>query len=88
MLGLKTCQDLSLINAHHITTKFEIDNLIKVFKGLGKVEGEYHINLHQNTKRVIHLPRKVPFTILPKLKETINKLTNAYVISKIEERAD
>lgn len=89
---LKTCQDLSVINIHNITTKPETDSLIKeyagVFKGFGKVEGEYHINLYQNTKPVIHSPRKVPLTILPKLKETVNKLLKANVISKSEEPMD
>ena len=89
MLGLKTCQDSSVVSVHHIKTNPETDSLIKeyadVFKGLGKVEEEYHINLHQNAKPVIHPPRKVPLTILPKLKETVNKLIKANVISKIEE---
>lgn len=89
---LKTCQDLSVINVHHITTKPETDSLIKeyagVFKGFGKVEGEYHINPYQNTKPVIHSPRKVPLTILPKLKKTLNKLLKANVISKSEEPTD
>ena len=92
MLGLKTCQDSSVINVHHITTKPETDSLIKeyadAFKGLGKAEGEYHINLHQNAKPVIHPPRKVPLTILSKLKEILNKLIKANVISKIEEPTD
>ena len=87
LLGLETCQDLSVINVHHITIKPEIDSLIKeyadVFKGLGKIEGEYHINLHQNAKPVIHPRRKVPTTILPKLKEIFNKLIRANVINKI-----
>ena len=56
--------------------------------GLGKVEEEYHINLHQSTKPVIHPPTKVPLTILPKLKETLNKLIKANVISKTEEPTD
>ena len=92
MLGLKTCQDLSEVNVHHITTKPETDSFIKehvdVFKRLGKIKGEYHINLHQNAKPVIHPPRKVPLTIFPTLKETLNKLIKANVISKIEEPTD
>ena len=92
LLGLKTYQDLSAINVHHITTKPKTDSLTieyaDVFKGLGKVEEEYHINLHQNANPVIYLPRKVPHTILPKLKETLNKLVKANVISNIEEPRD
>ena len=78
-------------NVHHITIKPETDSLIiefaDVFKGLEKVEGKY-INLHQITKSVIHPPRKVPLTRLPKLKETLNKLIKANFISKIEEPTD
>ena len=59
-----------------------------VLKGLEKVEGEYHINLRQNAKPVIHPPRNIPLTILPKLKESLNKLIKANVFSKIEEPTD
>ena len=73
MLRLKTCQGLNIINVYHITIP-ESDSLIKeyadVFKVHGKFEGVYHINLQQNTEPVIRPPRKLPFTILPKLKET------------------
>ena len=66
LLGLKTWQDLSVINVHLIITNPGTDSWIKkytVFKGLGMVEGGYCINLHQNTKPVIQPPRKVPLTI-------------------------
>ena len=57
-----------------------------VFKGLGKVDGKYHINLPQNAKPVIHRTRKAPLIILPKLKETLNKLIKANVISKMRDQ--
>lgn len=77
-------------NVYEITAKPETDRLIKeyayVFKDLGNVEGECHINLHQNAKPIIHPPRKVSLTILPRLKETHNKLIKANIISKINLR--
>lgn len=92
LLGLKTCQDLDIINIHQVNKSQANDPLIneysEVFKGLGRVEGEYHINVNPNAKPVIHASRKVPLTILPRLKKTLKKLTEANVISKIETPTD
>ena len=48
-LCLDLCQGLSVINVLHIAAKPKTNSLIKEytdeFKGLGKVEGEDHINL-------------------------------------------
>ena len=76
MLGLKTCQDLSIINVHHITRRPETDILIKeyadVFKGLRKGRRiSYKPTPEHQTS---YPPRKVPLKILPKLNETLNKL--------------
>ena len=55
-----------------------------IFKGLGKADGEYTIKLSENAKPTIHSPRKVPLTVLPKLKETLARLENAGVITKLD----
>ena len=55
-----------------------------VFTGLGLVEGEYHIELHENATPTIQQPRKVPLSLIPKLKETLDNLTKSGVISKLD----
>ena len=59
-----------------------------VFVGLGLVEGEYHIDLEENAKPTIQPPRKVPLSLLPKLKETLDNLTKSGVVSKLDRPTD
>ena len=43
------------------------------------------INLIQMFRPVIHAPRKVPLSILPKLEYTLKQLIDAGVINKVTE---
>ncbi|KAK3745704.1 hypothetical protein QZH41_007913 [Actinostola sp. cb2023] len=40
-----------------------VDKYADVFKGLGCLEGHYHIKVDSSVLPVVHLPRKVPFAI-------------------------
>ena len=78
-LGLRTCQELNLIKlvrkvdtAHVNDVNAESSILNKfndLFGGLEELEGEHDIEINPEIKPVIHPPRKVPFTLLPKLKK-------------------
>ena len=87
LLGLKSCKLLDKLNVNDV----EIDkaNIFKqysdLFTGLGLVKGSYHITVAKNAVLVIHAPRKVPMTILPKLKSTLDRLEKSTVISKISK---
>ena len=59
-----------------------------MFTGLGLVEGEYHIELKENAVPVIHAPRKIPLSLMPKLKETLDDLESSGVVSKVEKPTD
>ena len=52
------------------------------------VEGEYHIDLQKNDEPVIQSPRKVPLSLMPKLKETLDNLTISGVVRKLERPTD
>jgi hypothetical protein len=59
-----------------------------VFNGLGKFEVHYHIELDPTVKPVINPPRKAPHTIMPKLKNALDKLEESGVIVAVEEATD
>ena len=90
LIGIKSCQNLNIftINTvepdHKNTANFVLKQYDDIFKGLGKADGEYTIKLSDDTKPTIHPPRKVPLTILPKLKETLDRLEMAGVVSKLD----
>ena len=71
------------------TDKTEIlDEYQDVFTGLGLVDGEFHIELRDDAKPTIHLPRKVPLSLMPKLKEMLEKKIEMDVISKVDKATD
>lgn len=93
LIGLQTCRDLELISINNIgeVQENQLDLLAEyddVFTGLGLVEGEYHIELSTDAKPTIHPPRKVPLSLMPKLQETLEKLTKQGVVSKLDRATD
>lgn len=73
LIGLQTCRDLELISINNnvsavIAKETEIlDKYQDVFAGLGLVDGKFHIELSDDAKPTIHLPRKIPPSLMPKL---------------------
>ena len=65
-----------------------LDNCQDVFNGLGLVSGEYHIELRDDAKPTIHPPRKIPLSLTPKLKETLERLTTMGVVTKVDKATD
>ena len=87
LIGLQTCQNLELININQLNDVQEkktdlLEEYEDVFVGLGLVEREHYIDLEENAKP-IQPPRKVPLSLLPKLKETLDNLAKSGVESKL-----
>ena len=62
------------------------DKFPKVFRGLGTLAGEYHIQLGADAKpHAIFTPRHVPLPLRPKVAEELNRMEKAGVISKVTE---
>ena len=68
------------------------ENILKeyedVFKGLGCLEGEYHIDIDETVKPVQHAPRRVPVPLKEKLKEKIMKMEQDGIIAKVTKPTD
>jgi len=55
-----------------------------VFPGVGRMGGEYHIELDDKVEPVIHPPRSVPYSLLEKLKLKLQELEEKDVIQKVD----
>ena len=96
LLGLNTCKELNLLK--HIIVlnkegqeaspnkKSQADKLIEeyddVFNGLGNL-GKHHIVIDKAVPPIVHPPRKVPFGISSKLKDTLKTLESTGVIAQM-----
>ena len=92
LLGLRACQELSLIkfvrtvDTADVNTESSIlDEFNDLFEGLGELEEEHHIEINPEVKPVIHPPRKVPFTLLPKLKHELERMEQLGAIEKVDQ---
>ena len=52
----------------------------KCFGDLGTLPGEHHITLDKNVPPVIHAVRKIPYAILPNLKNELERMSKMGVI--------
>lgn len=58
----------------------------KLFKGLGKMEGEYKIELKADAKPFsISTPHRIPLPLMSKVKEELSRMEEIGVISKVEQ---
>ncbi|GFT02203.1 transposon Ty3-I Gag-Pol polyprotein [Trichonephila clavipes] len=94
ILGLRGCKELKLIERiDAIECSISKNELIKQFKdvftGVGEFPNEpYHITLKGNAVPVIHPPRRVPLTLQPKLKCTLDRLEKEGTVSKVNKPTD
>ncbi|XP_014670611.1 PREDICTED: uncharacterized protein LOC106811486 [Priapulus caudatus] len=95
ILGLKSCQNLKLIAKLESVIEekpLTRDNAMKeyenVFKGLGKFERTYKIELDPSINPVVYPPRKVPFSLQRKLKDTLDRIEAEGGITPGEEPTD
>ena len=92
----KNLLGLSAITALHLAARmdsFEASTMKnwqgmfpKLFKGLGTLAGDYHIQLRPDAKpHALFTPRHVPFPLRPQVAEELERMETAGVISKVSE---
>ena len=59
-----------------------------VFGEIGYLQGEHHISIDPKVKPVIHPPRKIPISMLEKLKAELERIQQLDVLDKIDEPTD
>lgn len=89
ILGLSACQNLNLVRRVASVTQAPLtkDEILAgspdVFTGLGCMGGTYHIELDNTVEPVIHSPRRVPYSLLEKLKQKLQELEEKNDIQKV-----
>ena len=90
IIGLKTCENLNLIKRVMLINDSDpsIFDEYDAFGELGCLPGEYHINVDETVKPVVHPPRRVPFALRHKLKAELERLVSLNVIEKVDHPTD
>lgn len=92
LLGLRTCQELNLIKFVRVVDRanvnaenYILDEFNGLLKDLEELEGEHHIKANPDVKPVIHPPRKVPLTLLPTLREELERMEQLGASEKVDQ---
>jgi hypothetical protein len=94
ILGRYACNDLGLVrrvkvclldSAEPVTMAHIQQGYKDVFSGLGQFEKEYEIKVKEGVEGVRELPRRVPYALQPRLKNTLDKLKEQNVIADVEQ---
>lgn len=91
ILGLNACVKLNLIkrvdsvNDRFISKDSFVVNHEEIFDGTGKIPFEYKIKLKENYTPFVSACRRVPDTLKPVLKRTLENLIQRDIIEKVEE---
>ena len=84
--------EIHSITGTKTNTPLTRENVIKeyndVFKGLGCLPGDYHIELDPSVKPVQHAPRRIPVPLKAMLKNKISELEKMGVIEKVDGPSD
>ena len=91
LLGQPGILALDLIAKIH--TLQEVDKFVnrypKLFQGLGTIQGEYRISLQEGAKPfALSAPRRVPLSLMPKVKLELQRMEELGVIKKVEQPTD
>jgi hypothetical protein len=94
LLGLPSCQQLDVVRRvdavdNSLSSKSSIiDEFADVFTGIGCMPRPHHIVIDPSVQPVVHPPRRVPISLQPKLKKTLDNLVQAGIIVKRDEPTD
>jgi hypothetical protein len=91
---LTACTELNLVHKIDSCEQVFIDlsevfgKYKNVFIGTGKVQYEHHIELDETVPPVVHPPRRVPLSLHPRLKKTLDALEKQNIIAKVDHPTD
>lgn len=98
ILGLNALTQMNLVQRIHSLqtdsvkhTKHSQNPLEKykdVFQGVGAIPGEYNIQLQADATPVVYPVRRVPESLKPKLKESLDSMVRNNIIAAVEEPTD
>jgi len=88
--AIKALKLVSVVHEVHQPCSENVqDKHPQLFKGLGKLEGKYHIQLVDNVvPYAVNTPRRIALPLLPKVKDKLEELEKQGVISKVDKPTD
>ena len=84
ILGLEAAESFGLIRRVDQLSTSILQEFPEVFEGVGRLDGEHEICVDENVKPVVHHPRRVPLSMLDKVKKELDDMEASGIISKVD----
>ena len=65
-----------------------VSDFTDVFQGLGKLPSMHALRLKEGSKPIVQSPRRVPFRLRDKLKNTLDSMDSSGTITKVKTPTD
>ena len=77
--------EVKTVSAKSVTKEILLEQYSDVFSGLGKIPGEYEIQVDKDIQPVQHRPRRTPILIKDDVIAKLKELEQAGVVSRVDE---
>ncbi|XP_065073526.1 uncharacterized protein K02A2.6-like [Ochlerotatus camptorhynchus] len=96
LLSKNTCMQLKLIQVCYTVCKQQASNAARqilnehpeVFEGLGRLEGDVHLEIDSSIKPVIQQPRRIAVTLREELRQALSQMEQQGIIAEQKEHTD
>lgn len=96
LLSKNTCMQLKLIQVCYTVCKQQgpdaakqiLDEHPDVFEGLGRLEGDVHLEIDGSIKPVIQQPRRIAVTLREELRQALSEMEQQGIIAEQKEHTD
>jgi len=86
ILGLEACELLKIVQrVNEITPADILAEYPDVFEGIGCLDGEHDISIDASIKPVIHPPRRVPLSMMDRVKNELERMESVGIIRKVNQ---
>ena len=88
LLGLPSACSLGLVKPIDAISNTVASQFPNVFEGIGKLDCKHALRLKDDAKPVVQSPRRVPFRLRDKLRDTLNAMEANHTIAKVKTPTD
>jgi len=88
ILGLEACETLGIVRRIDQVSSSILDSYPDVFDGIGKLDGIHDISIDKSVKPVVHAPRRVPLSMMDRVKDELVSMETAGIIAKVDQPTD
>ena len=85
VLGLESCRLFGVVSQVNSVANSLLDEFPEVFQGIGCLQTEHEICVDPAIKPALHAARRIPMSMLDKVKQELDSMEQSHIITKVDE---